>query len=83
MATLSIKNAKKPAPRWFRRMKAALLTLTVAANIMVGSWTFKDELMKTKMQLWCTVGIGAILEAFEKLLKEPDDEAETEPPAIV
>ncbi len=76
MPTLSLKNTSKMAPKWFRRLKAAILTLTIGANIMVGSWDFEDELNKTKWQLWCTVGIGTILESLEKLLKEPDDEQE-------
>lgn len=79
MATLSFKNAKHPAPRWFRKTKKAIQILTVAANVMVAQWGFPDQLLTTKLQLWCTIGIAAILDAFETLLKDDDeDEKQTE-----
>jgi len=71
--TLSTDNLNKPAPRWFRRLKKAVLILTVAANVMIGSWGIKDALLVARLQLWCTVGIVAILEAFEALLANGDD----------
>lgn len=66
--TLSIKNGSKPAPKWFRKMKKAIGILTVAANAMVQSWGLPDPLLVAKIQLWCTLGIGAILEALEVIL---------------
>lgn len=78
MATLSLKNGKHPAPKWFRKLKKSTLVLTAAANVMVAQWGFPDQLLTTKLQLWCTIGIAAILEALEVCLK--DDEEETEAP---
>lgn len=71
--TVSVNNVNKPAPKWFRRLKKALGILTVAANVMISSWGFQDVVLTTKLQLWCTVGIGAILEALEALLANGDD----------
>lgn len=76
MPTLSLKNAKYPAPRWFRKTKKALQILTVAANVMVAQWGFEDQLLVVKLQLWCTIGIAAILDAVETCLK---DDGEDEP----
>ena len=76
--TLSIKNSRHPAPRWFRKFKKAVEILTVAANVMVAQWGFEDQLLTTKLQLWCTIGIAAILNAFEALLKD-DGEDDPEP----
>lgn len=79
MPKLSLKNAGKRAPAWFRRTKKASLILTVAANAMVASWGFENELLTTRLQLWCTIGIGACLEAFEALLKDDgEDEIQLE-----
>ena len=70
--TLSMNNIGHPAPRWFRRTKKAVLIITMAANAMIASWGFTNELLTARLQLWCTIGIGALLEAIEALLK--DDE---------
>jgi hypothetical protein len=71
--TVSMKNIGHPAPRWFRRTKKAILIMTMAANGMIASYGFTDQLLTARLQLWCTIGIGALLEAVEALLK--DDEA--------
>lgn len=76
--TISLANAKKPAPRWFRKLKKFILTLTVAANVMIGSWGLKDPLLVARLQLWCTVGIIALLEAIEALLANGEEYATTE-----
>lgn len=79
MATLSLKNAKHPAPRWFRKLKNFILGLALVGNGMIAGYTFKDELTKTRVQLWVTVGIVGVLDAFEKLLKDDgEDEPERE-----
>lgn len=70
MPTLSISNIHCQPPRWFRRLKKAALSLTLAANGMIASWGLPDQLTTTRWQLWCTIGIGAILEAVEALLKD-------------
>lgn len=77
--SVSINNTKRPAPKWFRKTKKAIGILTVAANVMVASWGFTDQLLVTKLQLWCTVGIGAILEALEALLANGEDYVEVNP----
>lgn len=79
MPVLSLKNANKRAPGWFRRTKKAIYILTVAANGMVASWGFADQLLTTRIQLWCTIGIGAIMEAFEALLKDDGEDEELNP----
>lgn len=72
--TASINNIGKPAPKWFRKFKKAIGILTLAANVMIASYGFTDELLTARLQLWCTVGIGAVLEAIEALLAEEDDQ---------
>ncbi len=74
MPTLSLKNAKHPAPRWFRKLKAFSLSMALVANAMIAGYPVKDELTKTRVQLWCTVGIAGVLEALEKLLKDDGEE---------
>ncbi len=71
--TISSKNAGKPAPKWFRKLKKAVGILTVAANVMVQSWGLPDPLLVAKIQLWCTIGIGAIMEALETLLANGEE----------
>ena len=66
--TVSLQNIGKPAPIWFRKWKKAIGILTVAGNLMVSQWTFSDPAQALKLQLWLTIGIGAILEALEVLL---------------
>lgn len=66
--TFSIDNVNQPAPRWFRRTKKAVFIITTAANVMVAQWPTGDEFTKTRIQLWCTIGIAAIMEALEALL---------------
>jgi hypothetical protein len=79
MATLSLKNVRHPAPKWFRKLKNFILGLALVGNGMIAGYKFKDELMKTRVQLWTTVGIVGLLDAFEKLLKDDeDDEPKTE-----
>jgi hypothetical protein len=72
-ATISLANAKKPAPKWFRKTKKAVYILTTAANVMIAQWPTGDELVKTRLQLWCTIGIAAVMEALEALLANGDD----------
>lgn len=71
--TIKLSNSSKPAPKWFRKTKKAVGILTLAANVMVQSWGLPDPLLVTKMQLWCTVGIGAVLEALEAVLANGED----------
>lgn len=80
MATLSLKNAKHPAPKWFKKLKNFILGIALVGNGMIAGYTFKDELTKTRVQLWTTVGIVGLLDAFEKLLKDDgeDDEPKIE-----
>lgn len=80
MATLSLKNSKHRAPKWFRRLKGFCLSMALVANAMIAGYPVKDELTKTRLQLWFTVGIAGALEGFEKLLKDDgeDDEPKTD-----
>lgn len=71
--TLKRSNTNKPAPKWFRKLKTAVGILALAANVMIAGWGFTDELATTRLQLWCTVGIGAIMEALSALLANGDD----------
>jgi hypothetical protein len=70
-------NSSKPAPRWFRKTKKAVLILTVAANAMIASWGLQDQLFAARLQLWCTVGIVAILEALEAVLANGEEYVQT------
>ena len=40
---------------------------------MVASWGLPDQLLVARIQLWCTVGIGAIMEALEAILANGED----------
>lgn len=73
--TIKVSNVHKPAPKWFRKSKKAVLTLTVAANVMIGSWGLPDPLLVARLQLWCTVGVIAILESLEALLANGEEYA--------
>lgn len=77
MVTVSTKNKTKPAPKWFRRLKKAIGVLTLAGNGMVASYGFTDELLVLRIQLWCTIGIGAILESLEVLLANGEEYTNT------
>lgn len=68
MGKLTVNNGSKPAPRWFRKLKKGIGILTLAANVMVAQWPSADEHLKTQIQLWCTIGIGALLEFFDVML---------------
>lgn len=71
--TIGRNNSNKPAPKWFRKLKKAIGVLTISANVMVQSWGLPDPLLVAKIQLWCTIGIGAILEALEILLANGEE----------
>ena len=71
--TLNVNNSKKPAPKWFRKTKKAVGILTLAANVMIQSWGLPDPLLVAKIQLWCTIGIGALLEALEVFLANGEE----------
>ena len=43
---------------------------------MIQSWGLPDPLLVAKIQLWCTIGIGAILEALEVMLANGEDYTE-------
>jgi hypothetical protein len=75
--TIRMSNSSKPAPRWFRKTKKAVLILTVAANAMIASWGLQDQLFAARLQLWCTVGIVAILEALEAVLANGEEYVQT------
>jgi hypothetical protein len=66
--TIDIDNLSKPAPRWFRRLKKAIGILVIAANAMCTQFYAHNPELLLKVQVWTTVGIGAILEALEALL---------------
>lgn len=74
MAALSMNHIGHPAPRWFRKVKKSVLILTLAGNGMIASYGFPDPLLTTRLQLWCTMGIGALLEAIEALLKDDGED---------
>ena len=78
--TIKLANTSKPAPKWFRKTKKAVIILTVAANVMISSWGIKDQLLAARLQQWCTVGIIAILEAFEAVLANGEEYAKVETP---
>lgn len=78
MATLSLKNVSRPAPKWFRKTKRAIMILVVAANTMIGSWGLKDPLLVARLQMWCTIGMIALMEALEIFLANGDEYIETE-----
>jgi SOS-response transcriptional repressor LexA len=77
--TISTKNRTRPAPKWFRKTKKAIYILTVAANSMVASWGLTDQLLVTRIQLWCTVGIVAIMEALEAILANGEEYTQNKP----
>lgn len=66
-------NFSKPAPKWFRKLKKAIGILTLAANVMIQSWGLPDPLLVAKIQLWCTIGISAILEALDVMLANGEE----------
>lgn len=68
----------KPAPKWFRKLKSAVLVLVIAANAMMAQWGISDELLITRIQLWLTIGVGAIFEALEKLLANGEEYAKAD-----
>lgn len=78
MAVLSIKNINQQAPKWFRRSKKAIMILSLAANTMIASYGFSDELLTARLQLWCTIGVVSILEAFEALLGNGNGKEKTD-----
>lgn len=77
MALVSLNNISKPAPRWFRKGKKAVLIIVVAANAMIASWGLEDQLLAARLQLWCTIGFGALAEALESLLANGEEYVST------
>lgn len=82
MPVFSVQNISKPAPRWFRKTKKATMILVVAANTMIASWGLADQLFVTRLQLWCTIGIAALLEALESLLSNGEEYVKPEQPTV-
>lgn len=80
--TLSVNNIGKPAPKWFRKLKRAIGILTLAGNVMVQSWGLPDPLMVARIQIWCTIGIGAIMEALEVMMANGEEYVQADQPEI-
>lgn len=76
--TINPKNFKKPAPRWFRKLKKVIGILTIGANVLVQKLGLSDPLLIANIQLWCTIGIGTILEAFEVILANGEEYVNTD-----
>lgn len=77
--TVSIDNRHKPAPRWFRKLKKAIGVIVITLNAMVASWPKNpDPLLVAYIQLWTSIGIGAILEVLEIILANGEEYAPSE-----
>lgn len=50
------------------------MILLVAANTMIGSWGLEDPLLVARLQMWCTIGTIAVLEALEIVLANGETE---------
>jgi len=72
--SIKISNYKKPVPRWFQKTKKAIIRLTIAADAMIAGYGIANELLMLRWQLWCTIGIVAILDALEMILANGDEE---------
>lgn len=73
--TINIKNVGRPAPRWFRKTKKAISILTDTAIVMLLAMGHKDN---SVLMLWCRVGIGGLLTAFEEILANGEEYTKTE-----
>lgn len=76
--TIKMSNRAKPAPKWFRKTKTAVLIITTAANAMIASWGLDDQLFVTRLQLWCTIGVTALMAALEAILANGEEYVNTE-----
>jgi hypothetical protein len=75
--SVSISNGSKPAPKWFRKLKKAIGILVIAANAMIAQWGLPTT-ETLKLQLWFTIGIGAVLEAMEVMLANGEEYTSTQ-----
>jgi hypothetical protein len=78
MATLSLKNASRPAPKWFRKTKRAVMILLAAANTMIAAIVQDNQQLVTTIQMWATTGAIAIFEALEIFLANGEEYIEAE-----
>ena len=68
--TLSIKNTKKPAPKWFRKTKTATGYLIDGAIIIMLASGMKDN---SFIMLLCRVGYSRLMAALDALLANGDE----------
>lgn len=66
-------NHNKPAPRWYRKTSKIVKILILAANTIIGGWGLPDPLLVARLQLWCSIGVIAILDALEVLLANGEE----------
>lgn len=73
-ATLSVNNAGKPAPKWWRKLENGLLMLLIPATVAVlMGWGFKDEAFVTKLTLLINTGLVALVKFIGTMLANGEE----------
>lgn len=75
MVNQLIENAKKPAPRWFRKLKRAVTMLSDTAVVMLLATGHSENSL---VILWCRVGISGLLNTLEVVLANGEEYAKTD-----
>ena len=76
--TFNYKNAKKPAPRWWRKLEDGLLIILIPAVVAIlSSWGFKDEAFANKLILLINTGIVAGIKFIGRMLANGEDYPES------
>jgi hypothetical protein len=74
--SVSVGNAHRPAPRWFRKMKKALTLLADTACVMLLAMGHAENSL---IMLWCRVGLSGVLQSLEVMLANGEEYAPVQP----
>ncbi len=73
-ATVSIDNANKPAPRWWRKLENGLLMLLIPSAVgIIQGIKFDNEALATKLTLFINVGLVAIIKFITVMLANGEE----------
>lgn len=78
--TFSRKNRHKPAPKNWRKFENGMLMIVIpAATLMIQGWGFQDQALATKLNLFVSTGVVALIKFVGVFMANGEDYVPTKP----
>lgn len=78
--TFTAKNRHKPAPKQWRKFENGMLMILIpAATLMIQGWGFKDQALATKLNLFVSTGLVALIKFIGVMIANGEDYAPSAP----